>query len=231
MNIRSVTAIAAAAAALTMAAQARADVITFYLTQGECATNNCAVNPPPPPLAPSNTDAVKVVVTGSMGSLGDYTQATVEFIGLNNGATNVPGLAYINVNDGGVVANVTATVSVPGGTTRSDPGQSEDHFGNMNTWSSNNTAGTVTFTLTAVSPFSWTDAADVLMPTTGFDAHYGHGFEAVTSAQIAGVAPAPSIGRGLPGILAVAGVLFGAGLLERSRKRRSPGTAIPPAAA
>jgi hypothetical protein len=61
------------------------------------------------------------------------------------------------------------------------------------------------------------------MPTIGFASAYSHGFEAVTSAQFAGVVPAPLIGHGLRGILAVAGVLFGAGLVERSRKRRSPG--------
>jgi hypothetical protein len=46
------------------------------------------------------------------------------------------------------------------------------------------------------------------------------------------VVPAPPIGRGLPGILAVGGVLlFGTKLFGRSRKRGSPGTAIPYAAA
>jgi hypothetical protein len=42
--------------------------------------------------------------------------------------------------------------------------------------------------------------------------------------------PAPSIGRGLPVLLAVGGILFGARLWERSKKRSS-GTAIPHAAA
>jgi hypothetical protein len=43
--------------------------------------------------------------------------------------------------------------------------------------------------------------------------------------------PAPLIGRGLPVLLAVGGVLFGAEIVERSKKRRSLGTAIPHAAA
>jgi hypothetical protein len=43
--------------------------------------------------------------------------------------------------------------------------------------------------------------------------------------------PAPAIGHGLPVVLAVGGVLFGAKLLGRSRKSRSFGTAIPHAAA
>jgi hypothetical protein len=43
--------------------------------------------------------------------------------------------------------------------------------------------------------------------------------------------PAPPIGYGLPVLLAVGAMLFGAKLLQRGRKRRSPGTAISQAAA
>jgi hypothetical protein len=43
--------------------------------------------------------------------------------------------------------------------------------------------------------------------------------------------PAPVIGHGLPAVLAVGGLLFGAKLWERSKRRRSFGTAIPRAAA
>jgi hypothetical protein len=50
------------------------------------------------------------------------------------------------------------------------------------------------------------------------------------SAQI-GTVPAPLIGRGLPVLLAVGGILFGVKVLERSKKRRLLGTAIPHAAA
>lgn len=44
-------------------------------------------------------------------------------------------------------------------------------------------------------------------------------------------APAPPIGHGLPALLAMGGLLFGATLWERSRKRRSPETATPHVAA
>jgi len=44
------------------------------------------------------------------------------------------------------------------------------------------------------------------------------------------VVPAPLIGHGLSVVLAVGGMLFGAKLLERSKKRRSLGTTIPHAA-
>jgi hypothetical protein len=45
------------------------------------------------------------------------------------------------------------------------------------------------------------------------------------------VVPAPEIGRGPPGILAVGGLLFGAKLLERSWMRHRPRTAVNHAAA
>jgi hypothetical protein len=46
-----------------------------------------------------------------------------------------------------------------------------------------------------------------------------------------GVVPAPPIGRGLPVLLAAGGILFGAKLLGRSKRRRWFGTLIPHAAA
>jgi hypothetical protein len=154
---------------------------------------------------------MEVIVTTTTGSAGDYTGATVEFVGPNGSNIDTP--AYINVNDGGVVGNVSATVSIAGGVTRSDPGQAEDHFGDMNTWTGAVQAPTITFTLTADNGFSWTDAADVLMPTTGYAAAYGHGFEAVTAAQDAGAAP-------LPGALPLFATGLGAlGLLGWRRKR------------
>jgi hypothetical protein len=47
----------------------------------------------------------------------------------------------------------------------------------------------------------------------------------ISNSTIVAPVPAPLIGRGLPVLLAVGGMLFGAKLLERSKKRRSPGTA------
>jgi hypothetical protein len=47
------------------------------------------------------------------------------------------------------------------------------------------------------------------------------GFDNVT----VGAVPAPLVGHGLTGVLAVGGILFGAKLLERGRRRRLPGTA------
>jgi hypothetical protein len=53
----------------------------------------------------------------------------------------------------------------------------------------------------------------------------------VTINQISVTVPAPLIGRGLPVLLAVGGILFGTNLSERSRKRSSRATAIPHTAA
>ncbi len=224
MNLRSLTAMATVTAALTIAPQARADVIDFFLTQGEC-TGGCGAGTAPAPITASNADAVEVIVTTTTGSAGDWTGATVEFLGVNDGATNIDTPAYINVN-GTPSTDFTATVSIAGGVTYGD--QAEDHFGNMNVWTGAVKSGTVTFTLTAADSYFWTNAADVLTPTTGYGAAYSHGFEAVTASQYAGYytpVPAPLIGHGVPGILAVAGVLFGAGLIKRGKKRGSFGVA------
>jgi hypothetical protein len=55
-------------------------------------------------------------------------------------------------------------------------------------------------------------------------------FAALAPYPVSAAVPAPVIGHGLPVVLAVGGLLFGAKLLERSRKRRSFGAAIPHAA-
>ena len=58
------------------------------------------------------------------------------------------------------------------------------------------------------------------------------GDDELSGVGTAGVAvPAPLIGRGLPVLLAVGGILFGAKLLERSKTRRSLRTAVPHATA
>jgi hypothetical protein len=58
----------------------------------------------------------------------------------------------------------------------------------------------------------------------------GHAFVTGLAPTLSAV-PAPAIGHGLPVVLAIGGLLFGAKLLERSRKHRSFGAAIPHAAA
>lgn len=205
--VRNLTALAAVAASLTFAAQARAAPLDFWLTQGEC-TGSCGAGTAPAPI--SDASAVEVQI-----NLLSSTSATVEFIA-PSGDIDTP--AYINVNDGGVVGNVSATVSIAGGVTRSDPGQAEDHFGDMNTWTGAVKAPTVTFTLTALNGFDWTSAASVLMATTGYGAAYGQGFDAVTAAQYAGFISATPLPATLPLFASGFGAL---GLLGWRRKRKA----------
>ena len=217
---RNLTAVAAVAAALTIGAQARAATITFYLNQFECS-GTCGPGTAPAPI--SNASAVQVVV-----NLLTSTSATVEFIAPSG---NIDTPAYINVNDGGTVGNVTATYTEGtivnptlfngGNATRSDPGQAEDHFGNMNTWTGAVQDPTVTFTLTAHNGFTWADPTSVLMLTTGFGAAYSHGFEAVTAAQYAGAYTTP-----LPAALPLfATGLGGLGLFGWRKKRKARASA------
>ena len=189
-------AVFALAVPLAIASQARADVIDFWLNQPEC-TGGCGAGTAPALISP-NSSAVEVIVTGTTGSLGHYTGATVEFEAPGApGPSTIDTPAYIKVN-----GSFSATVNLPGGVT--GPG-SEDHFGTFNLGSAANEGhSTVTFTLTATGSNFWTDAADVLTPTTGYGAAYGHGFEAVTAAQDAGEyvdAPVPE-----PSTLALLGV-------------------------
>lgn len=208
---------AAVAAALTIAAQARADTIDFYLNQPEC-TGTCGAGTAPALL--SNANSIEVII-----DLLTSTTATVEFIA-PSGNLDTP--AYINVNDGGTQSHVSATytegsISDPtefneGSATRSDPGQAEDHFGDMNTWTGAVADPTLTFDLTASGGLTWADAAAVLMDTTGYGAAYSHGFEAVTAGQDAGYYSATPLPAALPLFSSGLGVM---GLLGWRRKRKA----------
>ena len=220
MNIRSLTAMAAAAAALTIAAQARADEI-FYLTQPECTGGSPCTTLP---ALLSNSLAVQVDV-----HLVSSTSATVTFTNYNSGNIGTP--VELNVA-GSFQASSTEPLapSSPCGNYVGAPAQcspgSDDHYGTMDLITSAVGAQTFVINLTAENGTTWATEAAVLTPTTGYDPIYGHGFEAEVAHGSNGVqdagsvaVPAPSIGHGLPGILAVAGVLFGAGLMARGKKR------------
>jgi hypothetical protein len=211
--IRNLTAMAAVAATLTIASQARADTIDFFLTQGEC-TGTCGAGTAPAPISNALADHVIVNLLTS-------TSATVQFIAPSG--SNIITPIHMNINDGGVLANVTATVSIAGGVLRFSPGQAEDHFGLMNTATGAVQAAIVTFNLTANNGFTWMTAASVLTPTTqDVGAAYGHGFMAATHEQFAGTfSPVP-----LPAALPLFATGLGAlGLLGWRRKKKAPALA------
>jgi hypothetical protein len=91
--------------------------------------------------------------------------------------------------------------------------------------------GTTMYAVDQTSVYSVNQATGAL--TSLFDyslAENGQSLGNATGAAFIAV-PAPVIGHGLPVVLAFGGVFLGAKLLERSRKRRSFGAAIPHATA
>lgn len=154
---RNLIAVATVAAALSIAAQARADTI-FYLTTPE--------NGPIGGL--SQSDAVKVDV-----DLTSITTAIVTFTNYNSSNIGTP--AELNVS-GAFLASTTlaggfaggkSTCGVGGAEATCGGGEGASYFGSMNIETSGVGANTVTIDLTAESGNSWANSAAVLAPTTG----------------------------------------------------------------
>ena len=79
----------------------------------------------------------------------------------------------------------------------------------------------------ASNNFSGTDITNTIAAAESYGGTAG---QLISLAGVQGQAfatPAPPIGSGLPGILAVGGLLFGARLFERSKKNRLPGATAP----
>ncbi len=149
-----------------MGSSARADVIDFYLTQGEC-TGTCGAGTAPTPISDSSAVEVMVNLTSS-------TSATVEFEAPCDptcGTIDTP--VYVKVNS----TDFSATTNLPGGVVGSG---SEDHYGTFNLGTAaNENYEDVYLYLTDLGGQTWTDAAEVLTPTTNYGSAYSQGFEAV----------------------------------------------------
>jgi hypothetical protein len=108
-------------------------------------------------------------------------------------------------------------LSAPTGVGRSSDGSTVDFYFSP----AITTSGNTDFLMIETDSTSYVKTADICLMGTGTSC--SGGFDPA--------APAPPIGVGLPAVLAVGGMLCGACLLERSKKRRSLGTAMPRAAA
>jgi hypothetical protein len=94
--------------------------------------------------------------------------------------------------------------------------------------SSIGSGGTVgTLNMPGAPPWTWDFTGANIPAGANFDLQFG----SFNTHDHLSTVPAPVIGRGFPVLLAVGGILFGAKLLERSKKRRSLGNAVLNAAA
>jgi hypothetical protein len=170
-------------------------------------------------------------ITGNAGSGGNGINV-IDFDNIHNAPLTIDGTAndffVFNVS-GQFQTNVAMTLE--GGVTANHilwnfTGTSEQV---LNTSGGNTLYGTFLATgLGADFQFSSLDLMAGQLIDTG-----GH-IQFVSNSSISNFAPfvpAPPIGRGLPVFLAVGGMLFGARLVDRNRKRRLLAAAIPPAAA
>jgi hypothetical protein len=207
---RKLTVIAAAAAALSFASQARADTIDFYLATIEGSTNTTPTSGGT--VAPN--PQVEVIVTELT-----TTTATVEFE-ISSGTFKAP--VGINVNG---TFDVTAISGSGNGNGQSLPcgyGQSStcgsggtSHAGSFNFETSAVNSGTITISLTAENGTTWADAAAVLIANS-------NGWEAAdqmaTTPQALGYYAATPLPAALP-LLATA--LGGLGLFGWRKKRKA----------
>jgi hypothetical protein len=154
--VRNLTAMAAVAAALTVAAQARADTVNFFLATvegGSTTTPTMGGSPAPNPQVEVLVDELTT------------TTATVEFE-ISGGTFKAP--VGINVNGffdvTGVVGSGTGNGVEPCGFgLAACSGGNTSHAGSFNFETSAVNSGTITIDLTAENGTTWADAAAVLV--------------------------------------------------------------------
>jgi hypothetical protein len=209
MNVvRNLTAVAAVAATLTIAAQARANTIDFFLATAEGSTTTT----PTMGGSPATDPQVEVIVDELTN-----TTATVEFE-ISSGTFKAP--VGINVNGFFDVTGITGSGNGNGQSLPCGYGQTStcgaggtSHAGSFNFETSAVNGGTITIDLTAENGTTWANALSVLTPNS-------NGWEAAdnmaSSPQDLGYATP------LPGALPLFGsALGGLGLFGWRRKRKA----------
>jgi hypothetical protein len=186
--------------------------------------------------------------TGASGFLGPtaFTNATVTLT-MNNNTSNVTEDTSQTKPIFDNVGTLTLSISSISGVATFNMDTFEASA-NQNTTSGNPAAGfgdatlnrAILFTENATQ-FGSYDLKSAIGPVTGTAFYFGGSsqtfptnegafvltsFTSSASATFTATVPAPVIGHSLSGFLAIGGVLFGARLFERSKRRRSPGTAI-----
>ena len=219
------------AAGLVSPGSAPASIIAYPLTSGAC----CGAGPfGTVTVSTVNSTTVDVSVTLAAGEVfantGALNHEALEFSISSNPtisvAVNTPPTSATQTFVLGSTTPVGGVYSIScltcgGGTSNTTPGPLDFH---------------VSVASGTLSPGSFTQdngnffSADIGAGCIGPGAHNSFmcANTGVVTAPIA--APAPSIGHGLSVILAVGGILFGAKLLELSKRHRSLRTAVPEAA-
>ena len=203
---RTISAIAAVAAVLTIAGQARADTINFFLATIEGNTTTT----PTMGGTPAPNPQVEVLV-----NLLNSTTATVEFE-IASGTFKAP--VGINVNGffdvTGVIGSGTAGPDPCGFGLTACTGGGTSHAGSFNVETSAVNNGTITIDLSAKNGTTWSTAASVLVANSD-------GWEAAdnmaSSPQALGFYAATPLPATLP--LFVSGLGF-VGYLTRRRKQK-----------
>jgi hypothetical protein len=200
---RNLIAMAAAAAAMTFAAQAHANSINFFLTTPETGS------PPTNPVEVTVTTGSISMGVFTAGGVGPFTAAQVTFT--NPTSAN---MAPVELN---VSGPFTATGNDGITTASGCCGEGASKFGTMNLETGSGSINPIIITLTAGSGNSWANALAVLTPDSkGFEALAAFG----TGIQDGGFAtPLPAA---LP--LFATG-LGGLGLLGWRRKRKAAAAA------
>jgi hypothetical protein len=207
---RSLTIMAAVAAALTIAAQARANTISFFLSTFEGSTTTTPTMGGTPATSPQVMVTVDELTT---------TTATVEFqiatgtfkapVGINvNGFFDVTAIGGSGSGNAVLPCGFGIGACVGGGTS---------HAGSFNFETSAVNSGTITIHLTAENGTTWSNAFAVLVPNS-------NGWEAADN--MAGSPQALGVATPLPAALPLfATGIGGLGLLGWRRKRKAQAVA------